>query len=116
MDGLFYAMWAVVVAGLFLFSMEAVPADQSFVFILFGVSLIGVGMLSLTGNNVSMDAFGPIADNAAGIGEVAEVSEEAMGIMAELDAAGNTTKAITKGVAIGSAVIAAVSLVWCVLH
>ncbi len=109
MEGLFYAMWAVV-AGLFLYDMAAVPAENAFIYVLFGVSLIGVGMLSLTGNNVSMDAFGPIADNANGIGEVAGMPEGARQIMADLDAAGNTTKAITKGVAIGSAVIAALSL------
>jgi K(+)-stimulated pyrophosphate-energized sodium pump len=85
-------------------------SSVQFAYILFGVSLIGVGMLSLTGNNVSMDAFGPIADNANGIGEVAGMDAGARKIMADLDAAGNTTKAITKGVAIGSAVIAALSL------
>ncbi len=113
-NGFFYAMWIVVFA-LFLISMqgEGVAAGDPFTYILFGVSLIGVGMLSHTGNNVSMDTFGPIADNAAGIGELtgsAEFTPEARQIMADLDAAGNTTKAITKGVAIGSAVIAAVSL------
>jgi len=113
-NGFFYAMWIMVFA-LFLIAMqgEGVAAGDSFTYILFGVSLIGVGMLSHTGNNVSMDTFGPIADNANGIGELAgpkEFSPEARQIMADLDAAGNTTKAITKGVAIGSAVIAAVSL------
>ena len=73
-------------------------------------------MLTLTGNNVAMDSFGPIADNANGIGEMAwhddkdEQTKKARQIMADLDGVGNTTKAITKGVAIGSAVIAAVSL------
>ncbi len=109
MDGIFMAMW-VVVAGLFLFDMAAVSAGNEFTYILFGVSLIGVGMLSLTGNNVSMDTFGPIADNANGIGEVVGMDPDARQIMADLDAAGNTTKAITKGVAIGSAVVAALSL------
>jgi K(+)-stimulated pyrophosphate-energized sodium pump len=112
-SGLFFAMWTIV-AGLFLISMqgEGVAAGDPFIYILFGVSLIGVGMLSHTGNNVSMDTFGPISDNANGIGELAkeDFSPEARQIMADLDAAGNTTKAITKGIAIGSAVIAAVSL------
>jgi K(+)-stimulated pyrophosphate-energized sodium pump len=73
-------------------------------------------MLTLTGNNVAMDSFGPIADNANGIGEMSwsgqtdKETKDAQQIMADLDAVGNTTKAITKGVAIGSAVIAAVSL------
>jgi K(+)-stimulated pyrophosphate-energized sodium pump len=112
--GVFYALW-IMVAALFLISMRktGVDADERFVYTLFGVSLIGVGMLSHTGNNVSMDTFGPIADNANGIGEIAgekDFSPEARQIMADLDAAGNTTKAITKGIAIGSAVIAAVSL------
>ncbi|MBN1311494.1 MAG: sodium-translocating pyrophosphatase [Anaerolineae bacterium] len=108
-DGLIITMWTLV-AGFFLYSMEAVPAADTFTYVLFGVSMIGVGMLSHTGNNVSMDTFGPIADNANGIGEVAGMDPEARQIMADLDAAGNTTKAITKGVAIGSAVIAALSL------
>jgi K(+)-stimulated pyrophosphate-energized sodium pump len=87
-----------------------------FTFILYGVALTGIGMLTLTGNNVAMDSFGPIADNANGIGEMAWHDLEdpetvsARKIMADLDAVGNTTKAITKGIAIGSAVIAAVSL------
>jgi K(+)-stimulated pyrophosphate-energized sodium pump len=85
-------------------------------FILYGVAMTGIGMLTLTGNNVAMDSFGPIADNANGIGEMAwhgiddEDTNAARKIMADLDAVGNTTKAITKGVAIGSAVIAAVAL------
>lgn len=79
-------------------------------FILYGVAMTGIGMLTLTGNNVAMDSFGPIADNANGIGEMAGLDEDARQIMADLDAVGNTTKAITKGIAIGSAVIAAVSL------
>ncbi len=85
-------------------------------FILYGVAMTGIGMLTLTGNNVAMDSFGPISDNANGIGEMSwhgiddPETNAARQIMSDLDAVGNTTKAITKGVAIGSAVIAAVAL------
>ncbi len=87
-------------------------------FVAFGVAMAGIGMLTLTGNTISMDVFGPVADNANGIGEMGYDKEEmgeakykeARQILADLDAVGNTTKAITKGIAIGSAVIAAVSL------
>jgi K(+)-stimulated pyrophosphate-energized sodium pump len=86
------------------------------VYVLYAVAMIGIGMLSHTGNNVAMDSYGPISDNANGIGEMAwhdmedDETKKARQIMADLDAVGNTTKAITKGVAIASAVIAAVSL------
>ena len=83
---------------------------EPYVYILYAVAMTGIGMLTMTGNNVSMDSFGPIADNAGGIAEVAGMEEEAMKVLDSLDAVGNTTKAITKGVAIASAVIAAVSL------
>jgi K(+)-stimulated pyrophosphate-energized sodium pump len=87
-------------------------------FIAFGVAMTGIGMLTLTGNTISMDVFGPVADNANGIGEMGYDKKEmgeanykrARQILADLDAVGNTTKAETKGIAIGSAVIAAVSL------
>ena len=90
-------------------------------FVAYGVAMTGIGMLTLTGNTISMDVFGPVADNANGIGEMGYDAEEmekkekgsyrrARQILADLDAVGNTTKAETKGIAIGSAVIAAVSL------
>ncbi len=79
-------------------------------YILYGIALIGIGMLSHTGNNVAMDSFGPISDNAQGIGEICSLDPETRSVLDELDAVGNTTKAITKGIAIASAVIAAVSL------
>jgi K(+)-stimulated pyrophosphate-energized sodium pump len=78
--------------------------------ILYGIALIGIGMLSHTGNNVAMDSFGPISDNAQGIAEMTDMDDESRRVLEELDAVGNTTKAITKGIAIASAVIASVSL------
>ena len=78
---------------------------------LYLVSLIGLGLLSNAGIVVSEDTFGPVSDNAAGIAEMSgEFHGEPERIMVSLDAVGNTTKAITKGFAIGSAVIAAVAL------
>ncbi len=75
------------------------------------VALTGMGMLATTGVIVSEDTFGPVADNAAGIAEMSgEFEGEAEKIMVSLDAVGNTTKAVTKGFAIGSAVIAAVAI------
>jgi K(+)-stimulated pyrophosphate-energized sodium pump len=75
------------------------------------VALTGMGMLATTGVVVSEDTFGPVADNAAGIAEMSgEFEGEAERIMVSLDAVGNTTKAVTKGFAIGSAVIASVAL------
>ncbi|MGO9814319.1 MAG: sodium/proton-translocating pyrophosphatase [Isosphaeraceae bacterium] len=93
-------------------------SGSSPLFVAYGVAMCGIGMLTLTGNTISMDVFGPVADNANGIGEMgydkAEMGEKnyahARQILADLDAVGNTTKAETKGIAIGSAVIAAVSL------
>ncbi len=80
-------------------------------FSLYLVALCGMGMLATTGVVVSEDTFGPVADNAAGIAEMSgEFDGEAERIMVSLDAVGNTTKAVTKGFAIGSAVIAAVAL------
>ncbi len=99
----------MVIAGAILASV-LIYSGAGFTFILYGVAMTGIGMLTLTGNNVSMDAFGPIVDNANGIAEVADLEEPARDTLTNLDATGNTTKAITKGVAIGSAVIAAVSL------
>ena len=78
---------------------------------LYLVALIGIGLLATTGMVVSEDSFGPVSDNAAGIAEMSgEFTGEGERIMVSLDAVGNTTKAITKGIAIGSAVIAAVAL------
>jgi len=102
-------VWAIfIIAASIMASLIIFAGDPTLIF--YGVALIGIGMLSLTGNNVSMDAFGPISDNANGIGEMVGMEPKARRILANLDAVGNTTKAITKGIAIGSAVIAAVCL------
>jgi K(+)-stimulated pyrophosphate-energized sodium pump len=77
---------------------------------LYGVSLLGLGMLTITGIIVAEDTYGPISDNAQGVGEMAKLPEKARKVLDELDAVGNSTKAITKGFAIATAVIAAVSL------
>jgi K(+)-stimulated pyrophosphate-energized sodium pump len=114
--GMESSVWALVVIAIsFTLSYLLYQADGA-IYVLYAVAMVGIGMLSHTGNNVAMDSYGPITDNANGIGEMAWQGEndentiKARQIMADLDAVGNTTKAITKGVAIASAVIAAVSL------
>ncbi|SKC75093.1 sodium-translocating pyrophosphatase [Krasilnikoviella flava] len=78
---------------------------------LFLVALAGCGLLTTVGVIVAMDTFGPVSDNAQGIAEMSgEVDEEAAQILTDLDAVGNTTKAITKGIAIATAVLAATAL------
>ncbi len=83
---------------------------RNLIYIFYGVALCGIGQLTLTGNNIAMDSFGPIVDNANGIGEMTGLEPKARQTLADLDAVGNTTKAVTKGIAIASAVLAAVAL------
>jgi K(+)-stimulated pyrophosphate-energized sodium pump len=112
------AVVATLVIAAAIFLSVVIYSGASPIFIAYGVAMCGIGMLTLTGNTISMDVFGPVADNSNGIGEMGydrkEMGEEnykrARQILADLDAVGNTTKAETKGIAIGSAVIAAVSL------
>jgi K(+)-stimulated pyrophosphate-energized sodium pump len=83
----------------------------SIVVSLFAVALAGTGLLTTVGVIVAMDTFGPVSDNAQGIAEMSgDVDEKGAGILTELDAVGNTTKAITKGIAIATAVLAATAL------
>src|SRR5262249_22953013 len=123
-------VWAIIIIAGAILGSVLIYAGTNPVFIAFGVAMCGIGMLTLTGNTISMDVFGPVADNANGIGEMGynqgthnqelkptdpgymppEEYKRSRQILADLDAVGNTTKAVTKGIAIGSAVIAAVSL------
>ena len=97
-------MIAAAVYGAFLLSGSLAVA-------LFAIALAGCGLLTTVGVIVAMDTFGPISDNAQGVAEMSgEVSEEGAKILTDLDAVGNTTKAITKGIAIATAVLAATAL------
>jgi len=109
-SGLESSVWAVLaISGAI--GVAVVLGGGNLQFALYLVALCGMGMLATTGVVVSEDTFGPVADNAAGIAEMSgEFEGEAQKIMVSLDAVGNTTKAVTKGFAIGSAVIAAVAL------
>lgn len=96
------AIGATILISFLLFSNPVMAA--------YGVALAGMGMLTTTGLIVSMDSYGPISDNAQGISELAAMKGKALATLNKLDSIGNTTKATTKGFAIASAVIAAVSL------
>jgi len=76
----------------------------------YGISLAGMGMLATTGIIMALDTYGPISDNAQGMAEMASLKGKAVVVTASLDAVGNTTKALTKGFAVGSAAVAASSL------
>jgi len=109
-SGLESSVWAIVAIAIALGAGIGLGSGDT-QFTLYLVALTGMGMLATTGVVVSEDTFGPVADNAAGIAEMSgEFKGEAERVMVSLDAVGNTTKAVTKGFAIGSAVIAAVAL------
>jgi K(+)-stimulated pyrophosphate-energized sodium pump len=109
-SGLESSVWAIVAIAVALAAAIGLGGGDT-QFTLYLVALTGMGMLATTGVVVSEDTFGPVADNAAGIAEMTgEFHGEPERVMVGLDAVGNTTKAVTKGFAIGSAVIAAVAL------
>jgi K(+)-stimulated pyrophosphate-energized sodium pump len=103
-----YAILAIVGA---IVGAVIIGAGEGLDFQLYMISLAGMGMLTTVGVVVSMDTFGPISDNAQGIAEMSgDVGPRGAEVLTSLDAVGNTTKAITKGVAIATAVLAATSL------
>jgi len=109
-SGLESSVWAIIAIAVALGAAIGLGGGDT-QFTLYLVALTGMGMLATTGVVVSEDTFGPVADNAAGIAEMTgEFHGEPERVMVGLDAVGNTTKAVTKGFAIGSAVIAAVAL------
>jgi K(+)-stimulated pyrophosphate-energized sodium pump len=108
--GLESSVWAIIAIAIAI-GVAIGLGDGNIELTFYLVALIGIGLLATAGMIVSEDSFGPVSDNAAGIAEMSgEFTGEAERVMVSLDAVGNTTKAITKGVAIGSAVIASVAL------
>lgn len=108
--GLESTVWAIVVIGLTIIS-SVLIFKGNFALSAYGIALTGLGLLTTTGFILAMDTYGPITDNAHGIFEMSGIHEEkASKTLSWMDAIGNTTKALTKGLAIASAVIAAISL------
>ena len=109
-EGLESSVWALVVIALAITGAMAL-FHESLALQFYGIALTGLGLLTTTGFILAMDTYGPITDNAHGIFEMAGIhQEEASRTLSWMDAIGNTTKALTKGLAIATAVLAAVSL------
>jgi len=117
-EGMESSVWAIVAIAATIFGSFTIFGGQGPVFAFYGIALSGLGLLTTTAYLLAMDTFGPITDNANGVfemsgalkGEAGRKNEGAHRIIARLDAVGNTTKALTKGFAIATAVIAATSL------
>ena len=108
--GLESAVYSALLIGAAVYC-AALLGGGSIVVSLFAVALAGTGLLTTVGVIVSMDTFGPVSDNAQGIAEMShDIDEEGAKVLTDLDAVGNTTKAITKGIAIATAVLAATAL------
>ena len=101
------AMVGIAVSALFAYRICAPMGDG---YAIFGIAMAAVGMLSIVGMIISNDAYGPIVDNARGLAEMGGLGEEAIRIADELDSAGNTVKAVTKGFSIGAAGLTVISL------
>ena len=89
---------------------EPIDPAHALEFAMFGISMAAVGMLSIVGMIVSNDAYGPIVDNARGLAEMGSLGDEVLAITDELDSAGNTVKAVTKGFAISAAGLTVIAL------
>ncbi|MDQ2795718.1 MAG: sodium-translocating pyrophosphatase, partial [Actinomycetota bacterium] len=108
--GLESAVYSAVLIGAALFGAFLLGGGSTFV-ALYAVALAGTGLLTTAGVIVAMDTFGPVSDNAQGIAEMSgDIDEKGARVLTDLDAVGNTTKAITKGIAIATAVLAATAL------
>ncbi len=101
------AMVGIAVSALIAFKLCEPMGDG---YAIFGISMAAVGMLSIVGMIISNDAYGPIVDNARGLAEMGDLGEETIRIADELDSAGNTVKAVTKGFSIGAAGLTVISL------
>lgn len=108
-----FSVFAIVLALIFPLLLFPEPTFGTFILSFYGIALVGLGLLTTTGYILAMDTFGPISDNAQGVFEMSKAghgNERASKAVQRLDAAGNTTKALTKGFAIATAVVAAVAL------